>query len=216
MHVSLCAYTQSAALPLCDDLRFHKHLSSLHVSLWGNLHMMMMRVHLCVHVCEALVLVKPCSLVSWHLTYYDACSACPMGLGLLSASMAACPRLHSSHWISSHHKTSHHITFMLSHSHNHCSSVSLIVFLCPFIFNSRIAFSFSFALMCLTHLLFPSCLISFLLTLLHPLPLFCPAVQVTLLSFSSLLCLSPCVFSLQPVSVPPVIFSLLLFSHQAN
>lgn len=173
-----------------------------------------MFVHLCVCVCMRVkpVVMQPCSLMSglWHLTYYDACSVCPMGLGLLSASMEACPRLHTSHWISSHHKTSHHVTFTLSHSHNHFSFVFPHYLHCFHLSeNSQTSFlySFSFALMCLTHLLFSSSFFAHSITSSHPFFLFC-------LSFSFLLCLSPCVLYPQSVSVPPLICSL--DSHQAN
>lgn len=171
---------------------------------------------LCICVCVCMrvkpVVMQPCSLMSglWHLMYYDACSVCPMGLGLLSASMEACPRLHTSHWISSHHKTSHHVTFTLSHSHNHFSFVFPHYLHCFHLSeNSQTSFlySFSFALMCLTHLLFSSSFFCPLHYKLSSFFLFC-------LSFSFLLCLSPCVLYPQSVSVPPLICSLA--SHQAN
>lgn len=177
MHVTLCAAMPIHSLqllPLCDDLRFQKYLSSLHISV-GESAYDDVCAFVCVCVCMRVkpVVMQPCSLMSglWHLTYYDACSVCPMGLGLLSASMEACPRLHTSHWISSHHKTSHHVTFTLSHSHNHFSFVFPHYLHCFHLSeNSQTSFlySFSFALMCLTHLLFSSSFFAHSITSSHP------------------------------------------------
>lgn len=190
MHVTLCAAMPIHSLqllPLCDDLKFHKYLSSLHISV-GESAYDDVCAFVCVYACKTSVAVQPCSLMSglWHLTYYDACSVCPMGLGLLSASVEACPRLHTSHWISSHHKTSHHVTFTLSHSHNHFSSVFPHYLHCFHLSeNSQTSFlySFSFALMCLTHLLFSSsffCPLHYILSSFVLSLIFFPSVSITL------------------------------------
>lgn len=67
MHVTLCAAMPIHSLqllPLCDDLRFHKYLSSFHISVGESAYDDV----LCICVCECMrvkpVVVQPCSLMS--------------------------------------------------------------------------------------------------------------------------------------------------------
>lgn len=119
----------------------------------------------------------------------------------------ACTRRIESHHIIRRLITSHLLSLILIITSHLFPSLSSLF---PLSENSQTSFlySFSFALMCLTHLLFSSFFFS--PTPLYPLILF----FLFCLSFSVLLCVSPCVLSLQSVAVPPLIFSL--GSHQAN
>lgn len=68
MHVTLCAAMAIHSLqllPLCDDLRFHKYLSSLHISVGESAYDDVF-AFVCVCVCMRVkpVVMQPCSLMS--------------------------------------------------------------------------------------------------------------------------------------------------------
>lgn len=67
-------------LPLCDDLKFHKHLSSLHISV-GESAYDDVCAFVCVYTCKASVALQPCSLMSVTFDILRRLQCLPYGTG---------------------------------------------------------------------------------------------------------------------------------------